>query len=147
VQTHRTIHHRAALLGGVLKAGATPLDALRAMFPSGSVTGAPKVRAMEVIARLEPVRRGLYTGAFGYVACSGAVNLAMAIRVMTMKNGEAHYFAGGGIVADSDPDAELNETRWKGSQIERLVELRAGPAAAEWSAPGAPRGAVMRSRR
>jgi anthranilate/para-aminobenzoate synthase component I len=147
VQTHRTIHHRAALLGGMLKAGATPLDALRAMFPSGSVTGAPKVRAMEVIARLEPARRGLYTGAFGYVACNGAVNLAMAIRVMTIRNGEAHYFAGGGIVADSDPEAELDETRWKGTQIERLVQLRAGRVAAKRSAPAAARGTTVRSPR
>jgi para-aminobenzoate synthetase component 1 len=121
VETHRTIHHRGAVLGGVLRAGATPLQALRAMFPSGSVTGAPKVRAMEVIARLEPARRGLYTGAFGYVAYGGALQLAMAIRVLTLKKGEAHYFAGGGIVADSDPEAELEETRWKGTQVERLV--------------------------
>jgi len=91
------------------------------MFPSGSVTGAPKVRAMEVIAQLEPARRGLYTGAFGYVSYGGSVCLAMAIRVLTMQDGEAHYFAGGGIVADSDPDAELDETRWKGTQIEWLV--------------------------
>ena len=121
VETHPTIHHRAAVLGGLLRRGTTPLAALRALFPSGSVTGAPKVRAMEVIASLEPSRRGLYTGAFGYVACDGSVNLAMAIRVLTMQKGEAHYFAGGGIVADSDPEAELDETRWKGKQIERLV--------------------------
>jgi anthranilate/para-aminobenzoate synthase component I len=121
VETHATIHHRSAVLEGVLRRGTTPLAALRAMFPSGSVTGAPKVRAMEVIARLEPVRRGLYTGAFGYVACDGSVCMAMAIRVVTVQKGEAHYFAGGGIVADSDPDAELDETRWKASQIERLV--------------------------
>jgi anthranilate/para-aminobenzoate synthase component I len=121
VATHPTVHHRSAVLGGFLRRGTTPLEALRAMFPSGSVTGAPKVRAMEVIARLEPVRRGLYTGAFGHVSYDGSVCLAMAIRVLTVQEGEAHYFAGGGIVADSDPDAELEETRWKGTQIERLV--------------------------
>jgi anthranilate/para-aminobenzoate synthase component I len=121
VKTHPTIHHRGAILGGLLRPGATPLQALRAMFPSGSVTGAPKVRAMEVIARLEPARRGLYTGAFGFMAWSGSVHLAMAIRVLTLKKEEAHYFAGGGIVADSDPEAELEETRWKATQIERLV--------------------------
>jgi anthranilate/para-aminobenzoate synthase component I len=126
VETHPTIHHRAAVLGGLLRPGTPPLDALRAMFPSGSVTGAPKVRAMEVIARLEPARRGLYTGAFGFVALSGSVQLAMAIRVSTLQKGVAHYFAGGGIVADSDPEAELQETRWKGTQIERLVAK--GPA-------------------
>jgi len=125
VATHATIHHRGALLGGVLRPATTPLQALRAMFPSGSVTGAPKVRAMEVIARLEPARRGLYTGAFGYVAFGGAIRLAMAIRVLTSKRGEAHYFAGGGIVADSEPEQELDETRWKGTQVERLVAERA----------------------
>jgi anthranilate/para-aminobenzoate synthase component I len=121
VASHATIHHRGAVLGGALRPGTTPLQALRAMFPSGSVTGAPKIRAMEVIAQLEPARRGLYTGAFGYVAYGGATRLAMAIRVLTVRKGEAHYFAGGGIVADSDPEAELDETRWKGIQIERLV--------------------------
>jgi anthranilate/para-aminobenzoate synthase component I len=121
VTTHRTVHHRSARLGGVMRRDVTPLAVLRAMFPSGSVTGAPKVRAMEVIARLEPVRRGLYTGAFGRVTYGGSVALAMAIRVLTIQGLEAHYFAGGGIVADSDPEAELDETRWKGTQIERLV--------------------------
>ena len=132
VETHPTIHHRGAVLGGLLRPGTTQLQALRAMFPSGSVTGAPKVRAMEVIARLEPARRGLYTGALGYVAYGGSIRLAMAIRVLTSKKGEAHYFAGGGIVADSDPEAELDETRWKGTQIERLVAKR--PLGSHWGA-------------
>ena len=66
------------------------------MFPSGSVTGAPKVRAMEVIASLEPARRGLYTGAYGAVAFGGAMTLAMAIRVLTVRDGEGHYFSGAG---------------------------------------------------
>lgn len=127
VETHATIHHRGAVLGGLLRPAITPLQVLRAMFPSGSVTGAPKVRAMEIIAHLEPVRRGLYTGAFGYVAWNGALRLAMAIRVLSLKKGEAHYFAGGGIVADSDPEAELEETRWKAAQVERLVATSAAP--------------------
>jgi anthranilate/para-aminobenzoate synthase component I len=121
VQTHRTIHHRAATLGGFVRYGIGSREVLEAMFPSGSVTGAPKVRAMEVIAELEAARRGLYTGAFGYVAIDGSMRLAMAIRVMTVQGGEAHYYAGGGIVADSDPQAELAETRWKATQIERLA--------------------------
>jgi hypothetical protein len=122
VETHRTVHHRLALLGARLDPRFTQLDLLRAMFPSGSVTGAPKVRAMEVIARLEPVRRGLYTGAFGSVALDGSLRFAMAIRVLTIRGHEGHYFAGGGIVADSDPEAEFEETRWKGAQLERLLE-------------------------
>jgi anthranilate/para-aminobenzoate synthase component I len=122
VETHRTVHHRLALLGARLEPRRTQVDLLQAMFPSGSVTGAPKVRAMEVIAKLEPARRGLYTGAFGAVAFDGSLALAMAIRVLTIKKQEAHYFAGGGIVADSDPAAELEETRWKGAQLEHLRE-------------------------
>jgi anthranilate/para-aminobenzoate synthase component I len=122
VETHRTLHHRLAWLGARLDPRRTQLDLLGAMFPSGSVTGAPKVRAMEVIAQLEPARRGLYTGAFGAVAFDGSLTLAMAIRVLTIRKQEAHYFAGGGIVADSDPAAELEETRWKGAQLEHLRE-------------------------
>ncbi|HKQ68940.1 MAG TPA: anthranilate synthase component I family protein [Polyangiaceae bacterium] len=125
VQAHRTIHHRSAVIAARLLPAKRPIDAVRAMFPSGSVTGAPKVRAMEVIAELEPARRGLYTGAFGSVAHDGSVTLAMAIRVLSMRDREAHYFAGGGIVADSDPEAELAETGWKGTQLERLVTPRA----------------------
>jgi anthranilate/para-aminobenzoate synthase component I len=124
IETHRTIHHRSAVLGAELDPRHTELDLLRAMFPSGSVTGAPKVRAMEVIAKLEPARRGLYTGAFGAVAIDGSLTLAMAIRVLTIRRQEAHYFAGGGIVADSDPEAELAETRWKGVQLEALSRAR-----------------------
>jgi anthranilate/para-aminobenzoate synthase component I len=122
VETHRTVHHRVGVLGARLDPRRTQLDLLRAMFPSGSVTGAPKVRAMEVIAKLEPARRGLYTGTFGSVAYDGSLTLAMAIRVLTIRKQEAHYFAGGGIVADSDPAAELEETRWKGAQLEHLLE-------------------------
>jgi para-aminobenzoate synthetase component 1 len=118
VETHRTVHHRLGWLEADAVAGVGPLDVLRAMFPSGSVTGAPKIRAMEVIARLEPHRRGLYTGAFGSIAFDGSMCLAMAIRVLTIRDGEAHYFAGGGIVADSDPERELLETRWKGVQLD-----------------------------
>jgi anthranilate/para-aminobenzoate synthase component I len=128
VRTHRSIHHREAVVGAELRPDKSALDLVTAMFPSGSVTGAPKVRAMEVIATLEPVRRGLYTGAFGSVAFDGSLLLAMAIRVLTIQNGEAHYFAGGGIVADSDPEAELLETRWKGTQVEALLDRQAKPS-------------------
>jgi anthranilate/para-aminobenzoate synthase component I len=121
LESHPTVHHRLAVVEGRLRAGKTARDVVAAMFPSGSVTGAPKTRAMEVIAELEPVRRGLYTGAFGWVAFDGTVELAMAIRVLTLRAGEAHYYAGGGIVADSDPELELAETRWKGVQLEALI--------------------------
>jgi anthranilate/para-aminobenzoate synthase component I len=101
--------------------GATLEDCLRACLPCGSVTGAPKVRAMELISELEPHRRGLYTGAYGFIGRDGAMTLAMAIRTATLtapgdSQGaacEAEYFSGGGIVAGSIPQAEVRETEWK----------------------------------
>ncbi|MGH7294593.1 MAG: chorismate-binding protein, partial [Polyangiaceae bacterium] len=107
--------------------GTTLADVARAVLPCGSITGAPKVRAMEVIARLEPWRRGLYTGVFGWVGRDGRLELAMAIRTLQWEraSGAGAYFAGGGIVADSVPERELEETRWKAAQLERLA---AGPA-------------------
>jgi anthranilate/para-aminobenzoate synthase component I len=102
------VHDRAALL--------------RAMAPSGSVTGAPKVRAMEVIAQLEAARRGLYTGALGFIGHDGAMTLSMAIRSLVLSTGEATYFAGGGIVLDSDAAQELEETEWKARQLSALCD-------------------------
>ncbi len=121
VVTHRTIHHREALLTAHTKISCSRLDVLEAMVPSGSVTGAPKVRAMEVIASLEAHRRGLYTGGFGYMDHGGSMNLAMAIRTVVFQGPDGEYFTGGGIVADSDPHRELEETRWKAIQLEKLA--------------------------
>ncbi|CAN5578817.1 hypothetical protein BH09MYX1_BH09MYX1_40890 [soil metagenome] len=92
---------------------------LRAVLPCGSVTGAPKVRAMEIIAQLELDRRGLYTGAFGYVGRDGGITLAVAIRTAVVRQREVEYFAGGGIVWGSDPRRETDETRWKAHQFLR----------------------------
>jgi anthranilate/para-aminobenzoate synthase component I len=121
VVTHRTIHHRVALVTARARPDLRREDILEAMLPSGSVTGAPKIRAMEVIASLEPFRRGLYTGALGYVAHSGALTLSMAIRTLVLTGREGEYVTGGGIVADSDPARELEETRWKALQLERAA--------------------------
>jgi anthranilate/para-aminobenzoate synthase component I len=90
-----------------------------AVLPCGSVTGAPKLKAMEIIAKLEPHPRGLYTGAVGYVGRDGALVLAMAIRtaVLSRRSGELEYFTGGGIVAGSDPRRETDETEWKARQL------------------------------
>jgi anthranilate/para-aminobenzoate synthase component I len=112
-----TVWSRACELEARRAAGVSAHDVVRAMLPCGSVTGAPKVRAMEVIARLEPHRRGLYTGAMGYVGRDGAVVLAMAIRTLEIEGDRAHYWTGGGIVADSDPERELEETRWKAAHL------------------------------
>jgi len=117
VSTSRTVHHRRALLVGHARAGVTRQQVLEAMLPSGSVTGAPKIRAMEVIAELERHRRGLYTGAIGYVSHDGGIQLAMAIRTLVLAGGRGHYWTGGGIVADSVPELELQETSWKALQL------------------------------
>ncbi len=117
VRTWRTIHHRSASLGARLKRGMSRTHLLEAMLPSGSVTGAPKIRAMEVIRELEPHRRGLYTGALGMLRQNGALTLSMAIRTLTVRGDEGHYFAGGGIVADSSPWREVDETAWKAIQV------------------------------
>jgi anthranilate/para-aminobenzoate synthase component I len=121
-QTLPTLHHRVADVVGLLRPGVTRRDVLHAMLPSGSVTGAPKIRAMEVIAELESARRGLYTGAFGVLRHDGCLELGMAIRTLTVRAGEAHYYAGGGIVADSDPRREVAETLWKARQISEAAQ-------------------------
>ena len=120
----RTVWSRVAEVVGRRAPGATLEQIARAVLPCGSVTGAPKVRAMEVIARLEPWRRGVYTGVVGYLGRDGALELAMAIRTVEISSAApssasrpAAYFTGGGIVADSDPDRELEETRWKATQL------------------------------
>ncbi|MEI9950903.1 MAG: anthranilate synthase component I family protein [Pseudomonadota bacterium] len=121
VEAHGTVLHRVATLQAELRAGLTRSEILERMLPSGSVTGAPKVRAMDLIAELEAERRGLYTGAFGYLAHDGSLELGMAIRTLTVREGEGHYFAGGGIVADSDPEREVQETLWKAEALLGLL--------------------------
>lgn len=125
VVTHRTVHHRKALLAAALRSDVTRRELLAAMVPSGSVTGAPKIRAMEVIASLESERRGLYTGVLGHADHRGTFTLAMAIRTAVLEGSgnsyRGEYFAGGGIVAASSPERELEETRWKAAQLERAA--------------------------
>ena len=127
IVTHPTIHHRVATLEAKLKPGVSRETLFRTMVPSGSVTGAPKVRAMEVIAELEPHRRGLYTGGFGAIFHDGGAKLGMAIRTLTRRGNVGHYFAGGGIVADSRPEMEVEETLWKAAQLERIADVPAAP--------------------
>jgi anthranilate/para-aminobenzoate synthase component I len=124
VVSYPTVHHREATVSACLAPSYSRADLFHAMMPSGSVTGAPKVAAMELICELEAHRRGLYTGALGYLTHGGGARLSMAIRVLTLRGGTAHYFAGGGIVADSDPEQELQETAWKAEQLRALVTVR-----------------------
>jgi anthranilate/para-aminobenzoate synthase component I len=124
VETRGNVHHRVARVAARLAPGTSRTALLEAMLPSGSVTGAPKIRAMELSAGLEPHRRGLYTGALGFLRHDGSLVLAMAIRTLTVVGGDGHYFAGGGIVADSDPERETEETLWKARQV--LAHVRSG---------------------
>jgi len=92
-----------------LKEGLHSLDLLKSCFPGGSITGAPKIRAMEIIEELEPNRRGLYCGSIGYIGANGDLQTNIAIRTIVIKDGVAHYSAGGGLVIDSDLDEEYQE--------------------------------------
>ena len=111
------VHHRLATLEAELRSDVSRAELLRGFLPSGSVTGAPKRRAMQLIAELEPHRRGLYTGAVGFVRHDGGLELAMAIRTLTARAGIGHFFTGGGIVADSNASLEVEETLWKARPI------------------------------
>jgi para-aminobenzoate synthetase component 1 len=110
LRTLPTVHHLESVVRGRLRADVDVVDLLRATFPGGSVTGAPKPRAMEIIERLEPHRRGVYTGAIGYVSWDRSIDLNLAIRTATVVGRTAYFAVGGGIVADSDPRAEYQET-------------------------------------
>lgn len=121
VISYRTLHHQVARVAADLLPSVNSSMLLEAMLPSGSVTGTPKVRAMEVIASLESTRRGLYTGALGYVSCDEELHLAIAIRTLTVQEGEGHYHSGGGIVADSNPAHEVEETQIKALQLTRML--------------------------
>jgi para-aminobenzoate synthetase component I len=110
IERYSTVHHLVSTVTGRLRPDASLVDLLRATWPGGSITGAPKVRAMEIIAELEPTWRGLYTGSLGYVSFSGRMDLSIAIRTFVVKDGRAYFQAGAGIVADSDPAREYDET-------------------------------------
>ena len=110
VERYSHVMHLVSHVQGKLRAGLSQFDALRACFPAGTVSGAPKIRAMEIIAELEPDKRGPYAGAVGYFDFSGNLDTAIAIRTIVIKNGIAYVQAGGGIVADSVPECEYQES-------------------------------------
>ncbi len=113
------VHHLVSTVRGRLRDPGDWVGLLEATFPSGSITGAPKLRAMQIIAELEPVPRGVYTGAIGSIDAAGRVDLSIAIRTAIAARGELHLHLGGGIVSDSDPESELRETRDKGRGFAR----------------------------
>ncbi|MBT4098478.1 MAG: anthranilate synthase component I [Gemmatimonadetes bacterium] len=123
VERYSHVMHIVSDVRGQLKEGMDSLDALFACYPAGTLSGAPKIRAMEIIDELEPTRRGIYGGAVGYLDFSGNLDTCIAIRTMVVKDGVAYVQAGGGIVADSDPDAEYQETVNKAMALFRAVEM------------------------
>jgi para-aminobenzoate synthetase component 1 len=124
VQEHPTLFHLVSKVRGRLRADATVGDILRAAFPCGSITGAPKIRAMEIIDEIEPDARGLSMGAIGYFSFDGAMDLSVAIRTMTVQDGLARFNVGGGIVADSQPILEYEESLTKASALLRALGVR-----------------------
>ncbi len=124
IETHPTVYHGAATITGRLRPDIGFVDLLRATFPGGSITGAPKIRAMQIIEQLEPVRRGPYCGAIGYLAGDGSMQFSVAIRTMTAINNQIHIPVGGGIVADSDPDGEYEETLTKAAAMFNALNLK-----------------------
>jgi len=123
LEHHPTVHHLVSTVVGEIEPGAGAVELIRAAFPGGSITGAPKVRAMEIIAELEPTQRGVYCGSIGYLSATGAMDTSIVIRTYLLLSGQVYFQAGGGIVADSDPELEYRETLDKArGLIETLVE-------------------------
>ncbi|MCG6895865.1 MAG: anthranilate synthase component I [Thiocapsa sp.] len=121
VERYSHVMHIVSNVVGDLREGMNAIDVLRATFPAGTVSGAPKIRAMEIIDELEPVKRGIYSGAVGYLAWNGNMDTAIAIRTAVIKDGMLHIQAGAGVVADSVPDLEWMETMNKGRAVFRAV--------------------------
>ena len=126
VESFAHVHHLVSTVSGQLAAGQDALALLRNCFPGGSVTGAPKQRAMEIIEQLEPQRRGVYCGTIGYIGLDGNMDSNIAIRTLVYSGGEARFWAGGGIVADSDAAAEYQETLDKAAGMLELLRQLGG---------------------
>ena len=123
VERYSHVMHIVSSVNGKLRSGLDGVDLVRACFPAGTVSGAPKVRAMEIIDELEPTRRGLYAGAVGYFSSTGDLDLAIAIRTILIKDGKAHVQAGAGIVYDSDPTSEWEECCRKAQACLKAIEM------------------------
>ncbi len=126
VESFATVHHLVSTVTGTLRQGRDALDLLRGCFPGGSITGAPKLRAMQIIEELEPDRRGVYCGAIGYIGCDGNMDLNIAIRTLVYAGGTIRFWAGGGIVADSRLEDEYQETFDKAAAMLKLLQQTAG---------------------
>ena len=126
IERYSHVMHIVSNVHGELADGCDAFDLVRATFPAGTLSGAPKVRAMQIIDELEPVRREIYGGAVGYFSFSGNMDLAITIRTLVIKDGKVHLQAGGGVVADSDPAAEWQETVNKAMAVRRAIEIAEG---------------------
>jgi para-aminobenzoate synthetase component 1 len=113
LEQYPTVFHTVSTITGTLREECDHIDCLRACFPGGSITGAPKIRSMEIIEELEPTRRKIYTGSLGYLGFNGETDLNIIIRTMAIADGKVYFQSGGGIVADSDPEKEYEETLHK----------------------------------
>lgn len=123
VETYEHVHHIVSNVRGTLRSGVTPVDVIRAVFPGGTITGCPKVRCMEIIAELEQKGRSFYTGSFGYISLDGSMDLNILIRSMLLQDKQISFRTGAGIVADSDPDTEVSETRHKARGLLRALRI------------------------
>lgn len=122
IETFTTVHHMVSTITATLSTDRSPCDLLRACFPGGSITGAPKVRAMAIIEKLEPQRRSVWCGSIGYVSCCGAMDTNIAIRTLLMEDRHIHCPVGGGLIIDSDEEAEYQETLSKAASLLLLLE-------------------------
>ena len=139
VEYYSHVMHIVSNVTGELAPGKDAFDALEATFPAGTVSGAPKVRAMEIIAELEPEARGPYAGTVGYFGLDGAMDMCITIRTVVLANGRAYVQSGAGIVADSDPAKEFEECRHKAAALQKALGLAAGMNAGEDAGRGASR--------
>ena len=126
IERYSHVMHLVSRVEGRLAPGSDRLDALKATFPAGTLTGAPKIRAMQIIGGLEPTRRGLYGGAVGYLDFAGNLDFCIAIRTITMEGQRAEVQAGAGIVADSEAAAEYEESRDKARAMLQALEMAEG---------------------
>jgi anthranilate synthase component 1 len=123
VETYSHVLHIVSSISGTLREGQSAIELLRACLPAGTLSGAPKVRAMQIIDELEPHKRGAYAGAVGYLSFNGDLDTCIVIRTVVVKDGVAHVQAGGGIVVDSDPQTEVEETIHKSAAVFKAIEL------------------------
>ncbi|HDZ15844.1 MAG TPA: anthranilate synthase component I family protein, partial [Methylophaga aminisulfidivorans] len=122
LESFATVHHLVSTITGTLKPTETSVSLLRACFPGGSITGAPKLRAMEIIEELEPHRRGAYCGSIGFIGFDGNMDTNITIRTLVFSNNKLRFWAGGGIVADSVADEEYQEVHDKAAAIFQLID-------------------------